>query len=213
MEPGASIFREEGNDSRDSESTFSGLGSLPDHGGHATCSKDFSSFAEELNLSNGDEGDVNMNATEEGGGESGFTLKSQVVVMVTESRSKFFESKKPYNTCSQYCKVPLDVGLLSGYCALSDGYAVHSPSLTDKMWHSHFPRWQSVPDLWFLYGFCLPMHPFFEDILKALECGIGQLSPNLVLQISRFIARCHELNHYPTLDLFFFIYRLKSTGV
>lgn len=57
------------------------------------------------------------------------------------------------------------------------------------------------------------MHPFFEDILGALECGIRQLSPNLVLQISGFIARCHELNRYPTIDLFFSIYRLKSTGV
>lgn len=56
------------------------------------------------------------------------------------------------------------------------------------------------------------MHPFFEEVLTAVGCGISQLSPNLVLQISGFIARCHELRRYPTLDLFFGIYHLKSTG-
>lgn len=109
--------------------------------------------------------------------------------------------------------MPLDVGLLSGYRALSGGYTVHSPTLNDKMWHSPLPGWQSIPDLWFLHGLCLPMHPSFEDVLGSLVCGIGQLSPNLVLQISGFIAHCHELNRYPTLNLFFSIYRLKSTGV
>lgn len=53
--------------------------------------------------------------------------------MLDDSRRRFFESKKPYNTSSQYAKVSIDAGLLSGYCALSDGYTFHSPSIDDKM--------------------------------------------------------------------------------
>lgn len=124
--------------------------------------------------------------------------------MMNERRVKFFKSRKPYNNQSQYVKVPLDVELLSGYCAISDGYTVHTLSVGDKMWDAPLPVWQAIPDLWFSYGFCLPVHPFFDKILGALECGVGQLSPNLVLQISGVIARTHEINQYPTLDLFFF---------
>lgn len=57
------------------------------------------------------------------------------------------------------------------------------------------------------------MHPFFIVVLDTFQCGIGQLTPNVVLQINGFIARCSELGECPTIDLLFSIYRIKSTGV
>lgn len=57
------------------------------------------------------------------------------------------------------------------------------------------------------------MHPFFMLVLQALNYGIGHNSPNQVLQINGMIAWCNELVGEPSLDLFFSLYRLKSTGV
>lgn len=56
------------------------------------------------------------------------------------------------------------------------------------------------------------MNPFFLRVLKLLNCGICQISPNLVLQLNGIIAHCSELGMEPTLDLFFSLYQLKSTG-
>lgn len=57
------------------------------------------------------------------------------------------------------------------------------------------------------------MHPFYLFVFKAFGCGLGQLGPNAILQINGVIARCHELGHFPTIDLLFSLYRVKSTGV
>lgn len=134
----------------------------------------------DLDEDEGDEIDGAI-AKKEGVGDSGVVVCPQVVGMLDDSRRRFFESKKPYNTSSQYEKVPIDVGLLSEYCALSDGYTIHSPSVGDRMWDVPLPGWLAIPDMWFVYGFWFPMHPFFEEILEPLDCSIGRLSPNLVL--------------------------------
>lgn len=59
-------------------------------------------------------------------------------------------------------KVSVDVGLLPGYCALSDGYAVHSPSKGDKIWEAPLPGWQAVPELWFAYGVSFALAPLLR---------------------------------------------------
>lgn len=66
METGTSVLGVEDIDSHDFESTFSGLGSLPDRGGPSVCSRDFDSFTEGLNLSVGGEEDVDMGVMQEG---------------------------------------------------------------------------------------------------------------------------------------------------
>ena len=80
------------------------------------------------------------------------------------------------------------------------------------MWMTPEVGFHAVHMIWFDYGFRLPMHPFFLSIYKAIGCGLAQLAPNSVSQISGFIARCAERRVLPTLSLFFSIYRAKYSG-
>lgn len=57
------------------------------------------------------------------------------------------------------------------------------------------------------------MHPFYLFVFEAFGCGLSQLVPNVILQINGVISQCHELGQFPTIDLLFSIYRVKSTGV
>ncbi|KAL8119942.1 hypothetical protein AgCh_017171 [Apium graveolens] len=68
----------------------------------------------------------------EGTGDSVTVFDFDMGAMVSDNRVKFFKSQKPYNAPSFYHKVPLDVGVLFGYCSFLDGYAVYSPSLRIK---------------------------------------------------------------------------------
>lgn len=46
-------------------------------------------------------------------------------------------------------------------------------------------------------------------LYEALGCGISQLSPNTVWQVSGYIARCTEEEIEPELNHFMSIYRFK----
>lgn len=124
-----------------------------------------------------------------------------------------FEANSSFNCPSFYSSNPLDLGLLSEYCSFDDGYAVFSPKDSDRMWTPSRGGRHAIPDLFFEYGFRLPMHPFYLLVLEAFKCGLGQLAPNAILQINGVIARCHELKKTPSLDLLFSLYRIKNTGV
>ena len=82
----------------------------------------------------------------------------------------------------------------------------------ERLWMSPEPGLHVVPLLWFDFGFRLPMHPFFGVVYEALGCGIAQLSPNSLIQVSGVIARCAELNVLPSLELLFSIFRVKNSG-
>lgn len=91
-------------DCQDSISTFSGLEPLNQISLLASCSQSFRPFDEGYDLSENEgtnfgEGDVK----EEGTGDSVVVMNSSIVAMVTDSRLKFFESKRPYNAVGQYC--------------------------------------------------------------------------------------------------------------
>lgn len=125
----------------------------------------------------------------------------------------FFASHLPFNCSSVYSKEPLDLDTITGFCSPDGGYVVHSPNLTDKMWRAPKRGWKSIPDMIFMYGFRLPIHPFFMTVLKTFDCGIGQLAPNTILQINGLIAHCEELRVLPSMELLWSIYRVKTTGV
>lgn len=125
---------------------------------------------------------------------------------------KFFSSKAPFNCPSAFVGDSLDRQSFSAYCDFSQGYRVHPTKASDRMWMSPKIGWQAIPTLWFEYGLRLPMHPFFLSVLEALGCGVAQLSPNAVLQINGVIARYEEFKIYPTLELLFSLYRLKTSG-
>lgn len=66
-----------------------------------------------------------------------------------------------------------------------------------------------IPMCHFEYRLRLSMHPFHLCIFEFIGCGIAQLSPNSVAQVSGFIALCSERNCVPSLSLFFSIFSMK----
>lgn len=69
-----------------------------------------------------------------------------------------------------------------------------------------------IPLILFEYGLHLPMHPFHLSLYEAIGCGVAQLVPNAVAQVSGFIALCHEKNRIPSLKLFFSIYGVRYSS-
>lgn len=47
-------------------------------------------------------------------------------------------------------------------------------------------------------SFQLPMHPLFLKLYQTFGCGVGQISPNALVQVSGVIVRCRELGEDPT---------------
>lgn len=138
---------------------------------------------------------------------------SSTEASMDQTVADFFASQVPFNCPSFYSKEPLDLDFIRGFCSSDGGYIVHSPNDTDRMWRAPKRGWQSIADICFAYGFRLPMHPFFLFVLKTFGCGIGQLAPNTILQISGLIARCEEIREYPSMELLLSIYRAKTNGV
>lgn len=115
-----------------------------------------------------------------------------------------FESSKSFNKPSYYSSHPLDLDRLSQYISFSSDYDAFAPTIDDRMWKPPHPGCQAIPDVYFEYGLRLPLHPFFRFVFQVLSCSLSQLVPNIVLQNNEVIARCHELDQFPSLDLFFF---------
>lgn len=59
------------------------------------------------------------------------------------------------------------------------------------------------------YGLCLSMNTFHLATYEAIGCGVARLVPNVVAQISGFIALCDEKERIPSIRLFFSIYDIK----
>lgn len=53
------------------------------------------------------------------------------------------------------------------------------------------------------------MSPFHLAMYDAIGCGIAQLVPNVVAQISGCIALCDEKERIPSIKLFFSIYGIR----
>lgn len=86
---------------------------------------------------------------------------------------KYFSGQLPYNCVSYYADKPLDLDTLTLYCSPRGGYIVCTPNSSDRMWRSPKIGWQAIPNIWFLYGFRLPMHPFFLTMLEVFDCGVS----------------------------------------
>lgn len=145
--------------------------------------------------------------------ESLLSSSSKLNSDLSKSTLKLFSSNTSFNSPSKYANALLDLEALSEYCDFDGGYSIFPPLESDRMWTFVKPGRHAIPDLFFEYGFRLPMHPFYVTVLDTFCCGIGQLAPNAILQINGLIARCHELNEYPSMDLLFSVYRIKSNGI
>ena len=122
---------------------------------------------------------------------------------------RFFASRASFNYVSVFVGSFPDLDVLKG---LGEGYTYRVPLESERLWMTPEPGLHAIPLLWFEFGFQLPMHPFFGVMYEALGCGIAQLSPNSLIQVSGVIARCAELNVLPSLELLFSVYRVKNYG-
>ena len=129
--------------------------------------------------------------------------------VVLSDHDRFFASKGPFNYESAFVGAHPDLEILKD---LGEGYSYRVPLENEQLWMSPQPGLHAIPLLWFDFGFYLPMHPFFGVVYEALGCGIAQLSPNSLIQVSGVIARCAELNVLPSLELLFSIFRIKNSG-
>lgn len=141
--------------------------------------------------------------------DGGFSGGGEVVV---ENATGYFRACPSFNQRSSMTARSSAIKRLPQHCCFDLGYVHHLPRRTDKMWCPPREGWQAIPLLFFEYGFRLPMHPFFGVVYEALGCGLAQLSPNAIIQIVGFIARCHEKGELPSLELLFSIYRVKNTN-
>lgn len=66
-----------------------------------------------------------------------------------------------------------------------------------------------IPFIMFEYGLRLSMHPFYLVMYEVIGCGIAQLAPNAVAQVSGFITLCYDKDIIHFIRLFFLIYSIR----
>lgn len=87
--------------------------------------------------------------------------------VIRPRRGVKFESTKSFNRSTEYSNSPLDLDHLSKYCSFSSDYDIFPPSSLDRMWTPSAPGRHVIPDIYFEYGFRLPMHPFYLFVFEA----------------------------------------------
>ncbi|KAL8110831.1 hypothetical protein AgCh_026537 [Apium graveolens] len=123
-----------------------------------------------------------------------------------------FESKPSLNYLSYYITVDPPASKLEKYIDLSNGYRYRVPTADERVWMMPEFGMHGVAMIMFQFGLRLPMHPFFLTMYEAIGCGLGQLTPNSVAQLSGFVALCCDKGRLPTLKLFFSIYGVRYYG-
>lgn len=86
-------------------------------------------------------------------------------------------------TASYYASNPLDLDRLSGYCTFLNGYAAFLPMSLNGMWAPCHSGRHAISDVYFEYGFRLPMHPIYLFVFEAFSCGLCQLVPNISFRL------------------------------
>lgn len=61
------------------------------------------------------------------------------------------------------------------------------------------------------FGFRLPFHPFWEQIVSHYHVALGKITPSGVFCITHFLAGCASEKVTPTLDLFRYHFQVKRS--
>ncbi|KAL8092535.1 hypothetical protein AgCh_034701 [Apium graveolens] len=104
---------------------------------------------------------------------------------------------------------PPPVSKLESYVDLANGYRYRVPTTDERVWMMPEYGMHGIPLILFHFGLQLPMHPFFLAMFEAIGCGVSQLTPNSLAQLSGFVALCCDRNLIPTFKLFFSIYAVR----
>lgn len=110
---------------------------------------------------------------------------------------------------SYYANRSVDLKKLGSWVDFNNGYHHQVPQVEDRVWMMLEFGMQGIPLIMFYYGLRLPMSPFHLARYEAIGCGIAQLVPNAVAQISGFIELCDEKERIPSIRLFFSIYGIR----
>ncbi|KAL8124826.1 hypothetical protein AgCh_012471 [Apium graveolens] len=86
------------------------------------------------------------------------------------------------------------------------------PTADERVWMMPEFEMHGVKMIILQFGLRLPMHSFFLTMYEAIGCGLGQLTPNSIAQLSGFVALCCDKGRLPTLKLFFSIYGVRYYG-
>lgn len=113
---------------------------------------------------------------------------------------------------SYFSNHSLDVAKLGSWVNFSSGYRYREPGPLDRVWMMPEYGIHGIHLILFDYGLRLPMHLFHLAVYEAIGCGVAQLVPNVVTQISGFITLCYEKNRIPSLKLFLSIYGVRYSG-
>lgn len=116
--------------------------------------------------------------------------------------------KPNLNYASIFVDRPLNVDV-GAWVDLKNDHRCKVPLAKDRIWEMPEYGMQGIPMVHFELGLRLPMHPFHLAIFEAVGCGISQLTPNSMAQVSGFIARCAEMGYVPSIRLFLSIFGIK----
>lgn len=110
---------------------------------------------------------------------------------------------------SYYTNRSIDLRKLGSWVDFDNGYRHRAPRVEDRVWMIPEFGMQGIPLIMFEYGLRLLVSPFHLAMYEAIGCGIAQLVPNAVAQVSGFIALCDEKERIPSIRLFFSIYGIR----
>lgn len=134
--------------------------------------------------------------------------RQKFVVDASVAGSAELADKPNLNYASVFVNRPLDVDI-GIWVDLENNYECKVPLARDRIWMMPYFGVQWIPMVRFELGLRLPMHPFHLAIFEELGCGVSQLTPNSVAQVSGFIARCVEMGYVPSIRLFFSNFGIK----
>lgn len=136
-------------------------------------------------------------------------FRQRVVIESLNLGREEFPQGCPLDYISHFTNHVVDRNKLSLWVDFENNYRYRMPIAEDRVWMMPKYGIHGVPLILFEYGLRLPMHPFHLAMYEVIGCGITQLVPNAIAQVSGFIALCYERDKIPSIKLFFSIYGIR----
>lgn len=113
-------------------------------------------------------------------------------------REEFPEGCNP-GYISHYINHNVNLKKLRSWVDFTTRYRYRKPEVGDRVLMMPEFGMHGIPLILFDYGLRLLMHPFHLAMYEAIRCGVAQLVPNIVAQVSGFIALFVEKDKIPSI--------------